>query len=410
MAQTPDPTGGPDPGSTPRPDDLHLESRAIWAGRAGSGTSLAPALWATSTFRTPTVDGAHQMATSIAPERFYSRYGNPTVADFEAAIADLEGAEAARAYASGMGAVSGVILGLCSSGDHIVAQRQLYAGTQLLLQSACPRFGIDVTFVDGTEPGAFAAAVQPGRTVLVWAETPANPRLDLVDLDEVGAIKGPMTVVDSTFATPLIQQPLAHGVDLVLHSATKGIGGHNDATLGVVAGTEELLAWLWSFAVLHGASPSPFDALNGLRGLRTLAVRLHRQCETALSLAELLSDHPKVAEVRYPGLASHPQFDLAKRQMAMGGSLLTFDVVGGIDGGRRFVESVRLAQMAPSLGGPETLVTHPSSTTHVNLTPAELAANAIGPGSIRMSVGLEHAGDLVADVLQALDQVAVPNP
>lgn len=400
MPRTSTPADDPEPRT-----DLHVETRAIRSGREGSGTSLAPALWATSTFRTPTIDDAREMATSVGAERFYSRYGNPTICDFERAIADLEGAEAARAYASGMGAVSGVILGLCSSGDHIVAQRQLYSGTQLLLQTACPRFGIDVTFVDGTEPGAFAAAVQPGRTILVWAETPANPRLDLVDLDEIGAIKGPMTVVDSTFATPLIQQPLAHGVDLVLHSATKGIGGHNDATLGVVAGSEELIAWLWSFAVLHGASPSPFDALNGLRGIRTLAVRLHRQCETALHLAEVLAEHPKVTDVRYPGLASHPQFDLAKRQMAMGGSLLTFDVVGGIEGGRQFVESVVLAQMAPSLGGPETLVTHPSSTTHVNLTPEELAANAIGPGSVRMSVGLEHAGDLVADVLQALKGV-----
>ena len=386
-------------------DGLHVESRAIRAGRQGSGTSLAPALWATSTFCTPTVEDARRMATSVGPERFYTRYGNPTICDFERAIADLEGAEAARAYASGMGAVSGVILGLCSAGDHIVAQRQLYAGTQLLLQAACPRFGIDVTFVDGTEPGAFAAAVQPGRTVLVWAETPANPRLDLVDLDDIGAIKGPMTVVDSTLATPLIQQPLSHGVDLVLHSATKGIGGHNDATLGVVAGSEELLAWLWSFAVLHGATPSPFDALNGLRGLRTLAVRLRQQCESALVLAEVLSDHAKITDVRYPGLASHPQFDLAKRQMAMGGSLLSFDVAGGLDGGSTFVESLRLVQMAPSLGGPETLVTHPSSTTHVNLTVEELAANGIAPGSVRMSVGLEHADDLTADVLQALGPV-----
>ncbi len=384
----------------------HPETRAITAGRDGSGTALAPALWATSTFATPTIDDARSMATSIGAERFYSRYGNPTVADFERAVADLEGAEAARAYSSGMGAISGVILGLCSSGDHIVAQRQLYAGTQLLLQMACPRFGIDVTFVDGTEPGAFAAAVVPGRTVLVMAETPANPRLDLVDLDEVGAIKGPMTVVDSTFATPLLQQPLSHGVDLVIHSATKGIGGHNDATLGVVAGSEDLIAWLWSFAVLHGAVPSPFDALNGLRGIRTLPVRMRQQCESAQALAEALEAHPKVVGVRYPGLPSHPQFELAQRQMERPGSLLCFDVVGGLEGGRAFVESVRLATMASSLGGPETLVTHPASTTHVNLTAEELAANGIGPGTVRVSVGLEHTADIVADFTQALAAVA----
>ena len=196
------------------------------------------------------------MATAVGAERFYSRYGNPTINAFEAAIAELEGAEVARAFASGMGAVSAVVLGLCSSGDHVVAQRQIYAGTQLFLQSACPRFGIDVTFVDGTEPGAFEAAIRPGKTMLVCAETPANPKLDLVDLEEIGAITQATTVVDSTFATPLGQNPLAHGVDLVLHSATKGIAGHNDATIGVVAGSEDLLSWLWGFAVLHGANAS----------------------------------------------------------------------------------------------------------------------------------------------------------
>jgi cystathionine beta-lyase/cystathionine gamma-synthase len=213
---------------------LHPETRAIRAGRADNDTALAPILWATTTFVTPTVEEGRRMATMAGPNRFYSRYGNPTVRGFEDAIAELEEAESARAFASGMGAVSAVILGLCSKGDHIVAQRQLYAGTQLLLQTACPRFGIDVTFVDATEPGAFQAAVQPGKTTLVFAETPANPRLDLVDLDELGAIAGPMTVVDSTFATPLVQRPLDHGVDLVIHSATKAIAGHNDATLGVV--------------------------------------------------------------------------------------------------------------------------------------------------------------------------------
>ncbi len=306
-----------------------------------------------------------------------------------------------------MGAVSGVILGLCSSGDHIVAQRQLYAGTQLVLQSACPRFGIDVTFVDGTEPGALAAAVQPGRTVLVWAETPANPRLDVVDLDEVGAIAGPVTVVDSTFATPLSQRPLDHGVDLVLHSATKGIAGHNDASLGVIAGTEELVSWLWGFAVLQGANASPYDALNGLRGLRTLAPRLECQTATAQRLAEALEAHPKVADVRYPGLDSHPQRELVKRQMTYAGGLLSFDVAGGAEAGQAFVEAVRVARMAPSLGGPETLVTHPASTTHVSLSPEELEANGIGLGTVRVSVGLEHVDDVVADFRNAL--AAVPD-
>lgn len=381
---------------------LHPETRAIRAGRDDNDTALAPILWATTTFVTPTVDEGRRMATSAGANRFYSRYGNPTVQGFEDAIAELEGAETARAFASGMGAISAVVLGICSSGDHIVTQRQLYAGTQLLFQAVCPRFGIDVTFVDGTEPGAFAAAVQPGRTTLVFAETPANPRLDLVDLDEVGAIAGPITVVDSTFATPLVQRPLDHGVDLVLHSATKAIGGHNDATLGVIAGSRELLQWLWSFAVLQGANASPFDAMNGLRGLRTLGVRTRQQTDTAQQLAEVLEQHDAVEAVAYPGLASHPQHDLAKRQMAFTGGLLTFDVRGGLEAGRRFVESTRVAQLATSLGGPETLVTHPASTTHVSLTPDELAASGIGEGTIRVSVGLEHADDVIADFLQAL--------
>ena len=383
--------------------ELHAATRAIRAGRGGDGTSLAPVLWPTTTFVTPTVDVARKMATSVGADRFYTRYGNPTVAGFEDAIADLEGAEAARAFSSGMGAVSAVVLGLCSSGDHIVAQRQLYAATQLLFQAVCPRFGIEVTFVDGTEPGAFAAAVRPGKTVLVFAETPANPKLDVIDLDEVGAIAGPVTVVDATFGTPILQQPLKHGIDLVLHSATKGIAGHNDATLGVVAGSRELIDWLWGFAVLQGASASPYDALNALRGIRTLPIRIRQQSESALLLAQALEARSDVEDVRYPGLPSHPQHELATRQMSSGGGLVTFDVAGGLEGGRRFVEAVQIAQFATSLGGPETLVTHPASTTHVNLLPDELAANGIGQGTIRVSVGLEHVDDLIADFAQALD-------
>ncbi len=378
------------------------ETSAILAGRNEGETSLAPVLYPTSAFEFATIDQGREMATAVGAERFYSRYGNPTINAFEAAIAELEGAEAARAFASGMGAVSAVVLGLCSSGDHVVAQRQIYAGTQLFLQSACPRFGIDVTFVDGTEPGAFEAAIRPGRTMLVCAETPANPKLDLVDLEELGAITQATTVVDSTFATPLGQNPLAHGVDLVLHSATKGIAGHNDATIGVVAGSEDLLSWLWGFAVLHGANASPYDAFNAHRGLRTLGVRLAHQSATARRLAEFLEGHDSVDLVRYPGLESHPQHGLAARQMRSFGGLLTFDLRGDIEAGCRFTEAVRLARQAPSLGGPETLISHPASTTHVGLTPEEMASTGIGPGTMRVSCGLEYPDDVVADIGQAL--------
>jgi cystathionine beta-lyase/cystathionine gamma-synthase len=334
---------------------------------------------------------------------YYSRYGNPTVRSFEEAIAELEGAEAALAFASGMGAVASTVLALCSSGDHVVAQRQLYAGTIAFLQGPCARLGIEVTFVDGTAPGAFAEAVRPGATMLVLAETPSNPRLELVDLDELGAINGPFTVVDSTFATPVGQQPLAHGVDLVLHSATKGIGGHNDATLGVIAGERELLDAIWAYSVLHGATPSPFDALNGLRGIRTLAVRTAHQAASAQRVAEWLSDHPHVSAVHYPGLTSHPQHDLARRQMRLHGTVLSFEIAGGRDAVASFLDRARICRVATSLGGPETLVCHPATSTHVNLTPDEQAATGVTDGLVRMSVGLEDPADLIADLDRALD-------
>ena len=381
---------------------LAPETVAIRAGRSANGSALAPVMWASSTFVASSVDEGRRMATSTAATTFYSRYGNPTVNAFEEAIAELEGAEGARAFSSGMGAIAAVVLGLCSKGDHLVSQHQLYAGTQMLLQSVCPRFGIDVTLVDGTDPEAWAAAVRPGKTMVLLAETPANPRLDLVDLDRFGAIAGPMKVVDSTFATPLGQRPLDHGVDLVVHSATKAIGGHNDVSLGVVAGSRELLDWIWGFAVLQGANASAFDAVGGLRGLRTLGVRLRQQTATAEELARRLEADDRVVDVRHPSLTSHPQHSLAQRQMRLSGGLLTFDVAGGLEAGRRFVESTRICQLATSLGGPETLVTHPASTTHVNLLPEELAAAGITPGTIRMSVGLEDTADVIADVERAL--------
>jgi len=398
-----EPTVKPESVDEPRP--LEMQTRAIRAGRGHSGNALAPALWATSTFRADSIDEARKMAADITNPNFYGRHSNPTVADFESAIATLEGAEAARAFASGMGAVSAVILGLCSSGDHVVAQRQSYSHTQLLLQAVCPRFGIDVTMVDASLPGAFVEAVIPGRTTLVFAETPANPKLTLVDLDEIGSIKGPMTVVDSTFATPLGLRPLEYGVDLVVHSATKAIAGHNDAILGVVAGSEDLLAWIRGFAVLQGAVASPFDALNGLRGLRTLPVRLAQQSATASAVADVLHQHPAVESVFYPGHPSHPQHELAVRQLDSFGGIVALDLAGGLDAGCRFVESLRLVQLATSLGGPETLVTHPASTTHAGLLPDELDAAGIKPGTVRLSCGLEATSDVIADLTQALDSL-----
>lgn len=377
------------------------ETRAITAGRSADGTALSPVLWTTTAFETPSHAAAAKMARQARPREFYARYGNPTVGGFEDAVASLEGAEAARAFSSGMGAMFAVIFSMVSSGGHVVAQRQLYGGTTTLLTSVCPRFGIDVTFVDGTKPGAFSAGIIAGRTQLVIAETPTNPWLELVDLDEVGGLL-PITVVDSTFATPLGQTPLAHGANLVVHSATKAICGHNDASLGVVAGEKDLIDWIWGFAVLQGANASATDALNGLRGIRTLAPRLRQQSESSALVASWLEQHPSVARVAHLSLPSHPQADLVKRQMRMSGGLLTFELEGGSDAAVRLVDGVRVFRIATSLGGPESLITHPFSTTHVGLTPEEMAEQAITPGIIRLSVGLEHPDDLIADLAQAL--------
>lgn len=386
----------------PDPSAQHPATTAITAGRGHSGSSLAPALWASSVWQSSDMDDARRRATGVRSGEFYGRYANPTVASFEDAVAALEGAEASLAFASGMGAISSVVLALCGNGSHIVAQRQLYSATLAFLQGPCARFGIEVTFVDGTEPGAFAAAVQPGRTMLAIAETPSNPLLELVDLAEFGALRGPITLVDSTFATPLGQQPLSFGVHLSLHSATKGIAGHNDATLGVVSGERELLDEIWAYSVLHGATPSPFDALNALRGMRTLAVRTTHQSASALRLAQELQSHPAVAAVHYPGLASHPQHELATRQMCGFGTVFAIDLAGGAPAVERLLGSVRLLRVATSLGGPETLVCHPRTTTHASLTDREAAEQGVTGGLLRISVGLEDSGDLLADLLHAL--------
>ncbi len=394
-----------DPADNPSTTAPSPATKAITAGRQHNGGALATPLYSSTTFRPESVKEARKLAQQPKPPLFYGRHGNPSVASFEAAIAELEGADAARAFSSGMGAVTGVILALCSTGSHIVAARQLYGGTRAFLENACPRFGIEVTFVDGTAPGAFAAAVIPGKTTLVIAETPANPRLDLADLDELGAISGPFTLVDSTIATPLGQRPLDHGVDLVLHSATKGIGGHNDALLGVVAGEKDLIDWISGFGNLHGACASPAEALNGLRGLRTLSVRLRQQAETAQALAEALQTHPAVEAVCYPGLASHPQHELAQRQLSSFGGLVTFDLAGGFAAGTAFIEGLELAVHAVSFGGPETLACHPASTTHAILDEDQLADALIGMGTIRLSCGLEATSDVIADIIGAIDRI-----
>jgi cystathionine beta-lyase/cystathionine gamma-synthase len=384
------------------PAEHHPATQVITAGRSANGTSLSPPLWASAVWSSTDLDDAHRRSTAMRAQEFYGRYANPTVRAFEEAVAELEGAEDAMAFASGMGAIATTVFALCSSGDHVVATRQLYAGTLAFLQGPCARLGIETTIVDGTEPGSVAAAVRPGATTVVLVESPSNPRIELCDLDAIGAIMGPFTVVDSTFATPLGQRPLDHGVDLVLHSATKGISGHNDATLGIVAGERELIDALWSYGVLHGATPSPFDAHNGLRGMRTLGVRTAQQSATAQRLAEWIEQHPAVARVDHPGLASHPQHDLACRQLRQFGTMLAFELVGGRDAVAALFDRMQLVRCATSLGGPETLMCHPMTTTHVSLTPEEQRAAGVTDGLVRCSVGLEDVDDLIADLDAAL--------
>jgi len=377
------------------------ETTAITAGRDASG-ALAPTIWTSTTWQSNGLDDTSKAATSIHKTGNYARYSNPSVRDFERAVAELEGAEDALAFGSGMGAITSIILALCSTGDHIVAQSQLYGGTVAFLNGPCKRLGIDVTFVDGSKPGAFAAAVKPGKTMLVLAESPSNPQMGVVDFSELASIKGPYTVVDSTLATPLGQSPLAHGVSLVMHSATKGIAGHNDATLGVVAGEKELIDAIWTYAVLHGATASPYDAVNGLRGIRTLGVRLAHQCNSAMELATRLTTHKAISAVHYPGLSTHPQHALAAKQMRQFGSLLSFEVVGGKDAARKVVDGLKLVRPAVSLGGPETLICHPASSTHVGVSPEDQLTAGITQGLLRVSVGLESATDVFADFQQVL--------
>ncbi|MGH9113350.1 MAG: trans-sulfuration enzyme family protein [Acidimicrobiales bacterium] len=385
----------------PTPSEWRLETRAIRAGRTFSDPSLAPVLFPSTTYVVPTIDDHVVMAGTPRAPQYYSRFGSPTAREFEEAVAALEGAEAALAFSSGMAAVSTTVLGLCSTGDHVVAQRHLFSATSTFFSAHCPRLGIDVTFVDGTDPQQFVDAVRPGKTQLLFVETPANPALTLTDIEAVAAIPGPFTVVDSTFATPVAQQPLAHGADLVLHAATKGIAGHNDALLGVIAGSRDLIDAVWAWHLVHGAQASPFDAWNGLRGIRTLAARVHQQSASAQRLAEHLVDHPAVDRVNYPGLETHPQRDLAKRQMSSGGTMLSIEVAGGTEAAKRFCGACRIARIALSLGGPETILSH-AATNAALLSPDERADLGITDGLVRISVGLEHPDDLIADLDQAL--------
>ncbi|MFJ8650023.1 trans-sulfuration enzyme family protein [Streptomyces sp. NPDC093546] len=356
-------------------------------------------------------DSADAMADAFhSPDAFlYSRLGNPTVRALEEAVARLEGGAAALSYASGMGAVNGVLLGLLSTGDHVIAQRCLYGGTYAMLTDLAARWGVEVTYVSGTDAEEVRRALRP-RTRLLYLETIANPTTrvsDLPALIAVAAEAGVPSAVDNTFASPLLCRPIEYGADIVIHSATKYLAGHADVLGGITVFKDtELYGRIRHYAIEQGAITDPFAAWLTLRGLQTLPLRIERQSANALDLAGRLAAHPAVAAVRHPAHAGHPDHAVARRLLPKGGGgVVSFDLAGGREAGRTFIEAVRLAALTASLGDVRTLVMHPASTSHRQLDAAALDAAGIGPGTVRMSVGIEHVEDLWADVEQALDRV-----
>jgi cystathionine beta-lyase/cystathionine gamma-synthase len=342
----------------------------------------------------------------------YSRIDNPTSDAFAAAVAALEGAEAGQPFASGMAAISTTLLTLLSSGDHVVAQPDLYGGTWSLFANVLPRYGIEVTLVGGADIDGVAQAIRP-NTRLVYAETIANPTMSVADLPGLAGVAsgaGIPLVVDSTFASPVVCRPLEHGASLVIHSATKYIGGHSDATGGVVVGDGELVARVRALRSELGGMLAPDEAWVLHRGLATMPLRVERQCTSALHLAAAIESHPAVAGVAYPGLASHRDhklastlFDVADDEAPLYGGCLLITPRGGRAEGMAFCDALRLASVATSLGGVTSVVSHVPSTTHRQLDDAALDAAGIGAAGVRFSVGLEDADELVADVVQALD-------
>ncbi|MET7335276.1 aminotransferase class I/II-fold pyridoxal phosphate-dependent enzyme [Nonomuraea sp. NPDC005650] len=335
----------------------------------------------------------------------YGRYTNPTVRSLEQAVSGLEGGAGAIATGSGMGAINTVLLGLLKPGDHLIAQKALYGGTAAMINDLVGRFGITVTYVPENDPAALRAAVRP-ETRLVYLETISNPMTLVADLPGMCAAArelGILSVVDNTFATALLCRPIEHGADIVVHSTTKYLSGHTDVVGGLaVFASAELYEKVWHFAIELGASADPFAAWLSLRGLQTLALRMERHCSNARLLATRLASHPAVTAVHWPGLSTHPSHELAGKLLSDFGGVLSFDLAGGRAAGERFMSSVRLMLLAPSLGGVETLVLHPATTSHRSLNAEELARNGIGEGTVRIAVGIEHPEDLWADVSQAL--------
>ena len=338
----------------------------------------------------------------------YSRYRNPTVTMFEERLRLLEGAEACRATASGMAAVFAALLCRLRAGQRVVSSRALFGSCHYIVADLLPRWGIETVFVDGRDLGAWEAALAGGAS-LAFCESPSNPAMEIIDLAEVARLThraGGILVVDNVFATPLLQKPLALGADVVVYSATKHIDGQGRALGGAILASEKYVKDDLGLFYRHtGPSLSPFNAWLLLKGLETLELRVERQCRTAEALARFLEEHPKVTRVLYPGLPSHPQYELAKRQMAKGGTVVAFDVAGDKEACFRFLDALRLVDISNNLGDSKSLITHPATTTHSRLKPEERASLGISDQLVRLSAGLEGEADLIADITRALERV-----
>ncbi len=389
-----------------KPTQHRAETKAVRGGvdlRKKNGPLSTP-IYQTSTFE---VTDNEQQLRATPTDMFYTRYGNPTLTVVERSIADLEGCDRALLFASGMTAITSSILALFKSGDHIVAQRDIYGGTAKFLAQWLPKFGIETTFVDTTDYEQHEHAIRPA-TKLLYVESPTNPLLRVVDLRRVVSIAKKhnlLTMIDSTFATPINSKPAEFGIDLVMHSGTKYLAGHSDVIAGVVAGPSQLMEPIHQTRTTLGGTMDPHAAWLLLRGIKTLAVRVERQNQNALRIAQFLSQHPHVRRVHYPFGEGHPQRSVAIEQMRGGGGIVSFEVEGTGEDARKLSEALHLFTLAPSLGGVDSLVSIPVLTSHAMVSAEHRAKMGVSEQLIRLSVGIEHAEDLIADLEHALSLV-----
>jgi methionine-gamma-lyase len=389
------------------PDHRHAPvTAAIHTTRATSrGRPVSTPIYQTTTFALPSAADLTRVAIEVATPGFYTRHGNPNHVELADAVATLEGAERGLVFGSGMGALTTTVLALVRAGDHVVAQRSMYGGSLSLLQALLPRFGVGCSLVEQTDVSAWVEAVTPA-TRLFLIESPSNPRLEITDVAAVAAIareRDIVTMADNTFATPVNQRPIALGVDLVWHSATKYLAGHSDSSAGVIVGPADLIETIWNMSLTVGAVLGPFDAWLVMRGIRTLYLRVARHNATGAVVADHLSRRPEITVVNYPGLRAHPSHAIAARQMDGFGGVVSFELRGGFDAAARTIERLELFQLSASVGSVESLAVHPASMWRAVLTDDELVAAGLRAGLVRLACGLEDPADLIDDLDRALD-------